>query len=210
MSHSAYAVSKSSVQVRIYTMLTRIARYKWLLGLALLIFFLDQISKQWIIQNLPLGAYFPEGTPGVRPGDESITVIAGFFHIVHVRNTGAAWGLFEGMSQWLSLLGIVALVGIYFARKHLHLDLPVVQVSFGLLCGGILGNVVDRIRHGDVVDFLDFHFGNFTWPAFNIADSAICIGVAIYLICSFVRPGAIERKDEILPERGPNGQNSGK
>lgn len=190
-------------------MLTRIARYKWLLGLMFLVFFADQISKEWVIQTLPLGAYFPEGTPGISPGEESITIVPGFFHIVHVRNTGAAWGLFEGMSQWLSALGIVALIGIFLARRHLHLDLPVVQVSFGLLCGGIIGNVIDRIRHGNVVDFLDFHFGSFTWPAFNIADSGICIGVAIYLVCSFLRPEAIERKDEILPERIPKSSNNG-
>lgn len=197
--YSAYALSRSPVQLRVFTMLTRIARYKWLLSLAAVVFLADQISKEWIMNTLPLGAYYPEGTEGATSGYESIVVIPGFFHLVHLGNTGAAWGIFEGMSQWLSALAVVALAAIFIFRRHLNLDLLPVQISFGLLCGGILGNLIDRMRHGYVVDFLDFHFGTFTWPAFNIADAGICVGVGIYLVFSFVHPTALEKKDDFLP-----------
>lgn len=193
--YSAYALSKSPVQLRVFTMLTRIARYKWLLALAAVIFVGDQASKEWIIKTLPLGAYYPAGSSATTAGYESIVIIPGFFHIVHLGNTGAAWGIFEGMSHWLGLLAIAALTAIFIFRRHLNLDLLPVQISFGLLCGGILGNLIDRMRHGYVVDFLDFHFGNFTWPAFNIADAGICVGVGIYLVFSFLHPAALEKKD---------------
>lgn len=181
--HSAYALSKSSVQVRIFSRLTRILRYKWLLSLGAMIFLLDQGTKAWILYNLPLGTYFPPG---------AIVVIPDFFHIVHLGNTGAAWGIFEGMSLWLALLATIALAAIFIFRRYLNLDLVPVQISFGLLTGGILGNLVDRALHGYVVDFLDFRFGEFTWPSFNVADAGICVGVGIYLVLSFLRPTLLE------------------
>lgn len=184
---SAYAFSRSTLQVKIFSLLARMARYKWLLGLGGLIFLADQWSKEWILRKLPPGAYFPP---------ENYEIIPGFFNIVHLGNTGAAWGMFEGMSFWLGLLAIAALCAIFIFRRYLNLDLVPVQISFGLLSGGILGNLVDRLRHGYVVDFLDFHFGRFTWPAFNIADAGICVGVAVYLLFSFIHPAAIERAEE--------------
>lgn len=184
---SAYAYSKSTIQVKIYSLLSRANRYKWLLALGTIIFVSDQLSKEWILRNLSLGAYFPP---------ENIEVIPGFFHIVHLGNTGAAWGMFEGMSFWLGLVAIAALGAILIFRRQLHLELLPVQISFGLLSGGIVGNLIDRMRHGYVVDFLDFHFGSFVWPAFNIADAGICLGVGIYLLYSFLHPTAIgEGKD---------------
>lgn len=185
--YSAYALSKSSIQVRAFSMLTRIAAYKWLLSLAFVIFLLDQITKAWILNTLPLGAYFPP---------DSIVIIPNFFHIVHLGNTGAAWGIFQGMSQWLALLAAAALVAIFLFRRYLNLHLIPVQITFGLLCGGIAGNLIDRARHGYVVDFLDFHFGSFTWPAFNVADAGICVGVGIYLAFAFLHPAALERNDD--------------
>jgi signal peptidase II len=179
---SAYAFSRSTLQVKMFSILARVARYKWLLAIAGVIFISDQLSKEWILRTLPPGAYFPP---------ENIEVIPGFFHIVHLGNTGAAWGMFEGMSFWLGLLAIVALAAIFIFRRHLNLDLLPVQISFGLLAGGILGNLVDRLRHGYVVDFLDFHLGFYTWPAFNVADAGIVVGVGIYIAFSFFHPAAI-------------------
>ena len=120
---------------------------------------------------------------------DRITVIPGFFHLVHVGNTGAAWGLFRDRSIWLALLAVITLVAIYLFRRHLELSRPMVQTSFGLLCGGIVGNLVDRLVHGHVIDFLLFTFGSFDWPAFNLADTAICIGVGLYLLQTFREPG---------------------
>ncbi len=147
--------------------------YRLLLGLAVLVFVLDQGTKLWINARLPLGTYSPLAG--------AIEVIPGFFHLVHVGNTGAAWSLFSGKSFFLGLLGLVALLAIFIWRHAFGLHERIAQFAFGLLCGGIAGNVVDRILHGHVIDFLDFHFGSYTYPTFNVADAGICIGVAIYV-----------------------------
>ena len=154
----------------------RVLAYRLLLALALVIFALDQVTKLWIIERLPLGSYGP---------GESITVIPGFFYLVHVGNTGAAWSMLTGKSTLLAAIAIITLAGIYFFRSTLGLRDRLAQVAFGLLCGGIVGNLVDRIQHQHVVDFLDFHFGSYVYPTFNVADSAICVGVVRYLWHSF-------------------------
>lgn len=157
----------------------RILAYRLLLILAVVIFISDQVTKLWIIDRLPLGSYGP---------DEAITIIPGFFYLVHVGNTGAAWSMLTGKSALLAAIAIVTLAGIYFFRSTLGLRERLAQVAFGLLCGGIVGNLVDRIQHKHVVDFLDFHFGAYVYPTFNVADSAICVGVVLYLWHSFKHP----------------------
>ena len=157
----------------------RVRRYQLLWVLALVVFVLDQVTKIWIDARLPLGTYGPPG---------NIVVIEGFFNLVHVGNTGAAWSMLAGKSTFLALLAFVTLGDIYLWRHELGLRLRVVQLSFGLLCGGIVGNLVDRMVHGHVIDFLDFHFGSYIYPTFNLADSGICVGVAIYLIHSLRQP----------------------
>lgn len=150
----------------------RIAAYRTLLLLGVLTFAADQLTKAWITSRLPLGSYGP---------GESITVIPGFFYLVHVGNTGAAWSLFTGKSFYLAVVALVTLAAIFFWRRALGLRDRLTQVAFGLLCGGIVGNLVDRIQHRHVVDFLDFHFGSYVYPTFNVADSGICVGVILYL-----------------------------
>jgi len=159
--------------------LQRISAYRWLLWLALGVFVLDQVTKFLIAVNLPTGTYGPPG---------HIVIIGGFFNLVHVGNTGAAWSLFAGKSTVLAFLALATLVAIFFWRRSLGLRLLPVQISFGLLCGGILGNLLDRLVYGHVIDFLDLHFGNYVYPTFNIADSGICVGVLIYLWYSFKNP----------------------
>jgi signal peptidase II len=105
-----------------------------------------------------------------------------------VGNTGAAWSLFAGKSTLLALLALTTLLAIFLWRRSLGLRLLPVQISFGLLCGGIVGNLLDRLVYGHVIDFLDFHFGSYVYPTFNIADSGICVGVGIYLWYSFKNP----------------------
>lgn len=153
--------------------------YRLLLGLAGIVFTLDQVTKLWIHNRLPFGTY---GEPG------AITVIDGFFYLVHVGNTGAAWSMFSGQSIWLAALAFVTLGAIYGWRHSLGLRERIVQIAFGLLCGGIVGNLVDRLLHGHVIDFLDFHFGRYVYPTFNVADSGICVGVIIYMIHSLRSP----------------------
>ncbi len=141
------------------------------------IFAADQLSKFWVLHHIDADAYT---NPPPYP------VIDGFFYIVNITNAGAAWGIFTGYSGLLGWLGVVALFAIFYFRNHLELHRPLLQYAFGLLCGGILGNLFDRVFHGGhVVDFLDFHFPGYRYPAFNVADSGITIGVAIYFLYSF-------------------------
>lgn len=158
----------------------RVLSYRTLWALALSVFTLDQLTKIWIVANLDFQTYWPS--------EGAITIIDGFFYLVHVGNTGAAWSLLEGRSSLLAALAGITLLGIFFWRRHLGLHDLRAQAAFGLLCGGIVGNFLDRVLYGHVVDFLDFHFGDYIYPTFNIADIGICIGVLLYLWHSFREP----------------------
>lgn len=157
----------------------RIAAYRrlWLVALAILA--ADQATKLAILARFPHLTYGPPG---------HIEVIPGFFNLVHVGNTGAAWSLFAGRSAWLAGLALVTLAAIYLGRRQLGLKDGAGQLCFGLLCGGIAGNFIDRVWHGHVIDFLDFHFGSYIYPTFNIADSGIVVGVVGYMLWSLRQP----------------------
>ena len=159
------------------TRLQRLLAYKGFHVCALTVFVLDQITKGWIAAVLPFESY---GT------GSHIEVIPGFFNIVHVGNTGAAWSILSGRSTLLAAFAIVVLLFIFFSRKTLGLRERATQITFGLLCGGIVGNLVDRIVHKHVIDFLDFHFGSYVYPAFNVADIGIVSGVALYFIITLL------------------------
>src|SRR5476649_2526128 len=147
-------------------------------ALALVIFALDQFSK-WLVLHL------------LEPGDEQI-VINGFFKFVHWGNTGAAWSLFRGNNGVLALIALFALVALFLTRHHFNSHTLTGQIAFGLIFGGIAGNLTDRLlpsRHA-VVDFIYFYLqrrgGNeIGFPAFNIADSAICTGVALIFLMTW-------------------------
>ena len=156
---------------------TFVYRRLWLL--AGTVFALDQLTKYAISTRLPLGSYGPGA---------SIEVFPRFFYLVNVGNPGAAWSMFRGASLWLGLLAVGTLAAIYFWRRPLGLRAPSAQIPFGLLCGGIMGNLLDRFVHGQVIDFLDFHFGAYTYPTFNVADSGICVGVFWYVLWSLRQP----------------------
>ena len=158
----------------------RLFAYRWLLAIALAVFALDQLTKSWIAARMPLGTY------GEHMG--AIRVVRGFFYLVHQGNTGAAWSMFSGKSVLLALLATATLAAIFFWRRALGLRDRAAQVSFGLLCGGIIGNLVDRLLHGHVIDFIDLHFGSYIYPTFNVADSGICVGVVLYLWQSLRAP----------------------
>jgi len=156
--------------------MTGIAAYKRLHILAFAILVADQITKLIIERALPYGSFYPP---------DNVVIIPGFFNLVHVGNTGAAWSLFSSYPKALAVLGIVALLLLYFFRNTLELKLPQSQWSFGLIIGGILGNLVDRFRLGHVTDFLDFHAAGWHFPSFNVADSAITIGVGLHILFAF-------------------------
>jgi signal peptidase II len=143
--------------------------------LALLIAVADQVSKQWIRDAFALG--------------ESRPIIADCFHFTYLRNTGAAWGIFGGQNIWLAVLSVAVLVLLVIFRRAFLSDTWEHRLALGLLAGGILGNVCDRLKLGYVTDFLDFFWRGHHFPAFNIADSAICVGVTLYALSSFWRAG---------------------
>ena len=152
-----------------------VRRYALFIGAALAVLVLDQLSKFWISHwsGLEFRAYPPDG---------GHVVIPGFFSIVYNTNTGAAWGMFAGHRAVLAILGIGAVAAIILLRHKLELEKRPMQLVFGLMLGGILGNLIDRVASGRVTDFLDFTFGSYRWPTFNVADSAMCVAVAVYII----------------------------
>lgn len=131
---------------------------------------LDQATKLWVRESF--GLY------------ESRELIGNFFYFTHVRNPGAAWGLFGGHNTFLTVLSLVMLFAIFVFRRSFLSDTWEHRVALGLMGGGILGNLMDRVRWGYVVDFLDFRIFGYHWPVFNVADSAICVGVGIYIVSS--------------------------
>ena len=156
---------------------------KFLLALALPIYALDQATKWWILGK-------SEGFIGWHE-----PVIPGFFDLCYLANTGAAFSMFSDSNNAFIVIGLVALVAIVVATlRNVFPDLPS-KIGVGLLVGGILGNVTDRFLHGHVVDFLlfDLHvrFAD-PWPAFNVADSAICIAVGVFILASFLAPNEEE------------------
>ena len=147
-------------------------------GLALAVVIVDQLSKLWIMTTFVL--------------HEQQNIIPGFFNLVYVTNTGAAFGFLAGSNTWLRqaffvTVAIAALIVILFAYGHLKKQARIFVYALGLIAGGALGNLIDRLRFGSVVDFLDFYLGSYHWPAFNAADSAITVGVALFLLGTFLQ-----------------------
>lgn len=138
-----------------------------------LIVLADQLTKVWIVSWSGASLMWRH------------TLIPGFFQLVYIRNPGAAWGVFGGQTHLLSLLSFGMLVFLLAFRRSIIGDTRVHRFAFGLLLGGIIGNLIDRVKHGSVVDFLDVYFGDWHWPAFNVADSAICVSVFLYILSSF-------------------------
>src|SRR2546423_565816 len=133
---------------------------------------LDQLTKFIIVAALPDSRF-------------EKTVIPGFFKLVHWENTGAAWSLFRGSNAILAIVALVALIVLYFSRHHFEARTLIGQIAFGFICGGIIGNLIDRIRVKSVIDFLYFYLGDWGFPAFNVADSAICTGVALVFLLTW-------------------------
>ncbi|BAT55864.1 lipoprotein signal peptidase [Nostoc sp. NIES-3756] len=139
---------------------------------AFIAFFVDQLTKYWVVQTFSLG--------------ETLPLLPGVFHFTYVTNTGAAFSLFSGKVEWLRWLSLgvsLLLIGLALFGPILHRwD----QLGYGLILGGAMGNGIDRFALGYVVDFLDFRLINFA--VFNMADSFISIGIVCLLIASLQKP----------------------
>ena len=169
-------------------------RYRILGGLAALAFVLDQLSK-WRVM-----AAIPEHRP--------VVVIPGFFDLINIRNRGAAFGFLnrsdiEGQF-WLFLAATVvaawAIIALVRGSRH---D-PWLFAGLGLVLGGALGNLMDRLRFRAVVDFLDFYWDDWHWPAFNVADTAICIGAFLACLVIWRKPPEDARGG--APRHGTSGK----
>jgi signal peptidase II len=146
-------------------------KYYLLLAVAVLVVIIDQVSKYIIVAHI--GLY------------ESITVIPGFFNIVHVQNPGAAFGLFSQQAPMIRnivLIGasVIAMGVILYLFHQTPATYPLLSAGFALILGGAAGNMIDRLRWGKVVDFIDLYIASFHWPAFNVADSAISVGMVVF------------------------------
>lgn len=163
------------------------------LALSALIIVLDQASKWLILQVV------------MQP--PRVIEVTGFFNLVLTFNTGISFGLLGNDSPWgpwlLSGLAIAIVIGLLiWLRQQTH---PLPAMAIGLIVGGALGNVIDRMYQPGVVDFLDFHLGGWHWPAFNVADSAITVGVAMLLFDGFFpsdRYKTNESKGDLSPDAG--------
>lgn len=138
---------------------------------------LDQATKVWVSSSMEAWTGHP--------------VIPGFFNLVHVLNRGAAWGFLDSEHiDWQRPLFIaIALVALGFIGYMLKTSEPSDKwmiTGLGLIAGGAVGNLIDRVRLGVVVDFLDFYAGNYHWPAFNIADCALTMGAACILLSMYI------------------------
>jgi len=141
--------------------------------IALLVVFLDRVTKIAVAKNISL--------------HDGIQVIPGFFRLTHVENRGAAFGLFaDSPAQWkiamLVLFSIVALVVVLALLWRNSHAMTSTGIGLALILGGAIGNLWDRLLNGRVVDFLLFYIGQYQWPAFNVADSAIVCGAGLLVI----------------------------
>jgi signal peptidase II len=145
---------------------------RWLL-LSLIVLVLDLLTKHWVSSNMVYG--------------ES-RVLTSWFNLVSARNTGAAFSFLAnagGWQRWFFIVVTVIVTGVLINMMRMQPRNRMLLASCALVIGGALGNLHDRLRFGYVVDFVQWHYGGWAWPAFNIADSAICLGVALLIIDSF-------------------------
>jgi len=158
---------------------------KWwnlvLLLIGLLVIFADQVSKVWIRANLLRGQELFD---------------TGFFQIIHAQNTGAAFGIFQNQSLALTIVAFIGIIVILlcaflFYRHWPFIGSMLAKSALGLILGGTVGNLIDRLRRGYVTDFIDFK----VWPAFNVADAAVTIGVIIF-VCYILYLAIIEKHSD--------------
>jgi signal peptidase II len=156
--------------------------------IVLLTVIIDQWSKFLVVESLQLY--------------QSVPIVPGLFNLVYVTNSGAAFSLLADFdSPWrhyfFLTVGTLAVIGISYTAWKLAPISRVYPWALGLIAGGAIGNLIDRIRVGAVVDFLDFFIGRYHWPAFNVADSAICIGALTFLVINLLEARAQNIKEHV-------------
>jgi signal peptidase II len=160
-------------------------KYLMLLVVSTLVIGIDQATKLYIDRTMDLHT--------------SITVVENFFNITYMRNKGAAFSFLAGFSYRLPffiLVSLVAVVVIVTFFRKLRPDQNFTAFALSLIFAGAVGNLIDRVRLGEVIDFLDAHWYGHHWPAFNVADSAICVGVFFLAIDMFFEERRLKRLKE--------------
>ncbi|WP_257350168.1 signal peptidase II [Pseudalkalibacillus decolorationis] len=136
--------------------------------LGLLVIIIDQISKWFIVTKMSLG--------------ESIMVIPDVFYLTSHRNRGAAFGILEGQMWLFFIVTIIVLIAVVYYLQTEAKGKPFLSTALGFVLGGAIGNFIDRMVRGEVVDFLNFYIGSYNYPIFNVADSALVVGVGMIAI----------------------------
>ncbi len=154
--------------------------------LAIIIIVLDQWTKWLIVKNMEIG--------------ESIKIIENFIYITSHRNSGAAWGILQGQLWFFYIITIIAVAGIIYYMQKYAKGKWLLGTSLGLMLGGAIGNLIDRVFRKEVVDFINTYIFGYDFPVFNIADSALVIGVALLIIHMIREEKAAKEK-----EHGENG-----
>ncbi|WP_147531982.1 signal peptidase II [Bacillus marasmi] len=150
--------------------------------IALFVIILDQLTKWLIVKNLELG--------------ESIQIIENFLYITSHRNRGAAWGILQGQMWFFYVITVIVIIGIVFYIQKVVKDKWLAGVSLGLMLGGAIGNFIDRVFRKEVVDFINTYIFGYDFPVFNIADSALVIGVILLMIQMFLEERELKRAKE--------------
>lgn len=164
------------------------SRYRLLAIITSIILILDQATKLYVDANFRL--------------HESLPVIDGIFHLTYVRNKGAAFGIFADSAvriPFFITVSIVAMLAILWYLRRLRDDQRLAYLALTLIFSGAVGNLIDRIRYGEVIDFLDVFWRSYHWPAFNVADSAITVGVTLLFIEIWLED---HKKTELKPPEG--------
>jgi signal peptidase II len=159
-----------------------------MLAVAFGIVVLDQVVKRVVVAKLSPGA--------------SINVLGSFVRFTRTSNTGGAFGLMRGRSAWFVVVSVLASAAIVVFSRRLARTRPIEQAAFTLILGGAVGNLIDRVRLGAVVDFIDIGGSAYRWPAFNVADSCIVIGVTLLAVSLVFLRSAPSETREAPPGKG--------
>jgi len=150
---------------------------------ALIVILIDQMSKWIIVQQMELA--------------QSIQIIHNFFYITSHRNEGAAWGILQGQMTFFYFITVIVVVAIVYYMQRYGNNHPLLATSLSLLLGGAIGNFIDRLFRKEVVDFLDFIIISYDFPIFNIADSALTIGVILLIIFTLFEDKLLQKRNEV-------------
>jgi signal peptidase II len=174
----------------------------WLVffGVAALTLVADRVTKTIVANNLA-----PNET-----WDLPIPIISRFLRLTYITNTGAAFGLFPDQGLFFIVIAFVVIAAVIFYYRHLPEGHVLARVALGLMLGGALGNLIDRLRQGYVVDFADFNFWPLhNWPVWNIADSAIVVGVTLLALTMLRDDLTADQDDEVGSSKGDTASEPG-